>query len=576
MLKHLFISTPFVAIVAIFLSYSFVFAVEPQENFDYWKKLLHYDGKQSMVTPNSFFLHEEGNTDYIAELGTTIELLNSEKGNLIACNYPARYLWIKDRGFDVPSFDIESCLELKEYVDGFQKDSLSLVFASEHIDSPASAFGHILLVFHDDDKPLLTADTIHFAAETSQDNFIKYAYMGLSGGYPGYFFRTPFYIIKNMYVIVEQRSLFFYQLNLSREQIKFLIYHLFELRKAEYKYYFIRENCAYQIARLLEIAYAHEHDDRHSMYVLPAEIVNFYNDRVVNQHTIEASLMRAQRIFDKMTSDERQTYSSAIKGTLPIQDNLPDKVKEVLAIKYEYMFRRYRRVLPDYDEAVRLKFNNSLPAPPLFNLDKNNNKNMLGLGSYMDSGSRGVFIQYRPIGRDIYENQLAKLQESHLTLLDTQLIVTDNMKVKLHRLDFISAKSIYNRSSISSVASWSVNFGINRQNSNNDAVLDLSFGVGRGYSGKYFGISLLIGSGLQDSDSEGVVYLKPSIELICYPVNNVKIGFAAFEKYGNRGRYDEVTVFLNKDFNRLSILAKYIISGSTSGDYLILALRRHF
>lgn len=563
-------------IVMTLLSCSFAFAIEHQVNFDYWKKLLHYDGKQSMVVSNSFFLHENGNIDYLAELNATIELLNSENGNTIACNYPARYLWIKDRGFDVQSFDIESCPELKEYVGTFQKDSLSLVFASEYIDSPASAFGHILLVFHDDDKPLLTADTIHFAAEILQDNFIKYAYMGLSGGYSGYFFRTPFYIIKNTYAISKQRSLFFYQLDLSRERIKFLIYHLFELRKAEYKYYFVRENCAYQIASLLEIAYAHEHGDRHSMYVLPAEIVNSYNGRVVNQYTIEASLMRAQRIFDQMTSDERQMYSSAIKGALPIQDNLPDKVKEVLAIKYEYMFRRFGRVLPDYDEAVRLKFNNSLPAPPVFNLDKSNSKNMLGIGSYRDSSSRGVFIQYRPIGRDIYENQFARLQESQLTLMDTQLIITDNETVKLQRFDFISAKSIFNRSSISSVASWTVNFGINRQNSINDATLDVSFGVGRGYSGKYIGVSLLIEAGLQDNDSEGDVYLKPSIDLICYPLNNVKIGFSAFEKHGNHGSYEEGSIFLSKDFNKLSILAKYVMPSSTSGDYLILALRKHF
>ena len=531
-----------------------------------------------MITSDSFFLHEHGYVDPMAELNATIELLNSENGNVIACNYPARYLWIKSQGFDVGSFDLESCQELNEYISSFQKDSLSLVFASEHIDSPASAFGHILLVFHDDDKPLLTADTINFTAETPNDNFFKYAYKGLTGDYDSYFFRTPFFIIKNSYTVVEQRDLYFYKLDLSRDQLKFLIYHLYELRKAKYKYYFITENCAYQIASLLEVAYggAGNGDHRNSISVLPMDILNSYKDKIVSQFTIEATIKRAQRLFEQMSPDDKQAYSFVKKGTLQINNDLPDKVKETLAIGYEYKFRRFRKILPDYDEAVRLKFSNLLPPPSVRDTASNNSKNMFGIGVYKDRYSQGVYLQYRLIGRDLFENQLNKLQESHLTFLDTELTISDNETVRLQRLDFIRAKSLFSRSKIASATSWSINFGINRQNTLNDAVLDLSLGLGRGYSGYSIGISYLIEAGLQDNESEGNIYLKPSVDLIYYPTNSLKIGLAALKKYGEDGRYDESAVFISKDFDRLSILAKYVMPDSIYGDYSMLVLRRHF
>ena len=223
-----------------------------------------------------------------------------------------------------------------------------------------------------------------------------------------------------------------------------------------------------------------------------------------------------------------------------------------------------------------MKFNNPLPTPSVLDPAVNNSKNMFGIGLYKDSESRGVFIQYRPIGRDLYEKQLNKLQESHLVFMDTKLIIRSDDSVQLLRLDFIRAKSMFNRSKLSLMPSWAINFGINRQNTLNDAAIDLSFGLGHGYAGNRIGIWYLIEAGLQDNDSEGNAYLKPSANLIYYPTDNIKIGFAALKKYGNYARYEESTVFISKDFNRLSILAKYVMSDSIADDIAMFIFRRHF
>ena len=112
----------------------------------HWKDLLHYHNGRSMVKSDSFFLSINGNADYQAELKSTIDLINSDNGETIACNFPARYSWLKSQGYPVRSIDLNRCPELMEFVAGFQKGTLSLVLASDNIDSAASAFGHLVLV----------------------------------------------------------------------------------------------------------------------------------------------------------------------------------------------------------------------------------------------------------------------------------------------------------------------------------------------------------------------------------------------------------------------------------------------
>lgn len=565
----------------------FVFAVlcnglaladESPEKYDHWKKLLYFSGGQSLVTSDDFFLSERGSTDFRAELDATVDLLNSGQGTLVACNFPARYLWIKDNGYNVPPALLDHCPELSEYVSSFQKDSLNLVFVSEHIDSPQSAFGHILLVFHDESKPLLSADTIHFAAETEREGLIRYAYKGLSGGYMGYFIRTPFYIIKNNYAALEQRYLYFYKLNLGPEQIEFLVYHMYELRKAEFKYYFMKENCAYYIAALLDVAYDKADSDYiRSAFVLPKDVASSYKDEVVSSRTIEASLMRAQRLYEGMASDERKSYALADRGELQISNSLPSRVKEMLTIKREYMFRRHRWISSDYNDVIRLRYYNPLPDPVVQDpASTGKSSNMFGMGFYNNRYANGALLRYRMVGSDIYENQLSKFHESELLFMDAELALRDGEGVQIQRLDIIGIRSMFSRNMLSTSSSWAANLSVNRQNSLNVAVYDLSAGVGRGHSGKRTGLSYLLEAGVQNSDSEGDGYLKPSVDLIAYPADSLKAGIGGLIKYGRLGRYKESTFFVNKDIGKFSVLAKYVYTNSISGNTASLILMSHF
>lgn len=541
---------------------------------DYWKNLLHYHGDRSQVKSVEFFLHERGAYDYTAELEKTISLLNSENGRKIACNYPARYLWIRDQGLVTDKYNLDTCSELSEFVNDFQKDTLSIVFASEHIDSPSSAFGHILLVFRDRDKPLLVADTVHFSAETPDDPFLKYAYKGLFGGYKGYFYRTPFYIIEQNYAGIEQRSLNFFQLDLPRDKIKKLIYHLYELRKARYDYYFIQENCAFQIARLLEIAYGeHSSDYLDSAYVLPIDVVKFHRHRVVEEFAIEPTLFRAQRLLQRMTAGEKKSLKSVKRGDGSGDYSLlSDRVKEYLHIEREYLFRRYRKVTGDYDKVARLKFKNELPPHEVIDPDKVDNRNLLGFGRQRIGVDTLTTLRYRFAGKDIYDNQLDWLNESTLIFFDLSLAGSENMEVYVQKLDLLHARSMLSRSMILSTPSWSFYLGLNRENSEGDLAANAAFGLGRGFGGRRLGADFILEVGIQDDQGDGPLYAKPRGELIYYLHRNVKIGAMAMKKFGTSGSYGENELFISNFFGKVLIIARLVVPDSPDKRSLAISL----
>ena len=569
----------FYSLFFILLSLPFHVFSEAQdiEKIEEWKQLLHFSDNKSTITSPSFFLNENGAEDPISELYTTIDLLNSKDGGVIAANYPARYLWLHENGYSIPEFDLKSFTELNDYIESFHKDSLYLVFASEQINSPASSFGHLLLVFSDDNISMLAADTIHFAAETEivGDSFFKYAFNGLTGNYDGYFFRTPFFIIKNAYNLNDQRDLNFYKLDLDSKQILFLIYHLYELRKAKYGYYFLTENCAYQIDALLKVAYGSVEDSyRYHFPIVPIDVLNAYQWNVSEQFVFPATLKRAQSLFDDMSEQSKEIYREVQKEGLKPDWDLPDKVKEVLYIEAEYQFRCLGNVSKDYEEIMLLQFPHTFYSPSLLPPSARNNKHLFGLGTYKDKSHEGLVLGYQLIGRDIYEIQNYKMQESDVAFFDVELKLRDYKDLSFQRLDLLRTKSLFNRGRLSSLAVWSADLGINRQNLDNRVAGNFSLAAGLGNGSDKIGFCCLAGIGVQNTAQEGKLYIKPSLDLLFYPSDVTKTGASILKKYCLHGTYSEAHIFALRSFDGFSVIAECSLSNSDiTGNSFTLGIR---
>jgi len=380
--------------------------------------------------------------------------------------------------------------------------------------------------------------------------------------------------IRNLYNLEEQRDLNFYELDLGQERIKFLIYHLYELRKARYGYYFLTENCAYQIAAILEIAYGVSVDGyKYNFPIIPMDILNAYKDNITNQFLLEATLRRSQVLIEGMSKYELSSYKAVQRDGIEVNEELSDNVKEVLNIEGEYQSQRFGNISKDYNKTIDPNFSQALCATSILSPSANNGKHLLNLGAYKDHESKGVLLGYRLLGRDIYDPQLYKIQESNVVFIEAQLKLMESGKLQVQQFDLFRIKSLLNRGSLASSKAWSVNLGVNRLNKNNKAVGDFSMALGRGYDSKRAGVCCLGTLGIQNKVQEGRLYLMPSVDMIFYPFDKVKIGLLAMKKYGLHDSYGEVNVFVSKVVKKYLMIADYSASEGISGNSLSLTVR---
>lgn len=234
----------------------------------YWHLLLHYrkqwiGGIKSEADGKDFFLSPKGKYDPGAELEATISSFFgplSEDPNIQhpQCQFPARYAWLKKRlGFNAGQPSEQPCKRFSRWWSKMGAESITVVFADAYLNNPPSMYGHTFLrLNHKDHGPeeRLLDYTINFSADTTTQNGLIFAIRGLTGGYPGRFSTTPFYIKVQEYTNLESRDLWEYQLDLTQEQVDRLVMHLWEMGSTYFDYFFLDENCSYQLLPLLEIA----------------------------------------------------------------------------------------------------------------------------------------------------------------------------------------------------------------------------------------------------------------------------------------------------------------------------------
>ncbi|MDH5585854.1 MAG: DUF4105 domain-containing protein, partial [Nitrospirota bacterium] len=103
---------------------------------------------------------------------------------------------------------------------------------------------------------------------------LEFAFKGMLGGYQGFFSTIPYYIKVQEYRDIENRDIWEYRLNLSPEEIHRLLMHTWEMGNAYFDYYFFKENCAYHILSLLEVANPQFHlTDQFHFWTIPADTI---------------------------------------------------------------------------------------------------------------------------------------------------------------------------------------------------------------------------------------------------------------------------------------------------------------
>jgi hypothetical protein len=123
------------------------------------------------------------------------------------------------------------------------------------MNAPASMFGHTFLRLDSAyESPLLSYAVNYAATIDRKDSGIAYAFKGILGYYPGYYSILPYYAKVREYANMDQRDLWEYRTNLTEAEVRRMTLHILEMRGIYADYYFLDENCSYDLLFLLEAA----------------------------------------------------------------------------------------------------------------------------------------------------------------------------------------------------------------------------------------------------------------------------------------------------------------------------------
>jgi len=221
----------------------------------YWHKLLHYrpqgGGYLSPIGSKDFFLSPQGPISPEAELASNLTAFTT-KPNL-QCQFPARARWLKKQLPDL-SWGQPECPLLDQWLAHYRPQKLSLIYAASFMGNPGSAFGHLFLKL-DQGQDSLNDPVVQFAARTGDAAGFEYLYLGVFGGFDGFYSLEPLHQMLKSNLELDDRDLYEYPIDLDPAAVEVIMLHLYELQERPIAYYFFLENCGYRLLELIELGF---------------------------------------------------------------------------------------------------------------------------------------------------------------------------------------------------------------------------------------------------------------------------------------------------------------------------------
>ncbi|QUJ70362.1 DUF4105 domain-containing protein (plasmid) [Photobacterium sp. GJ3] len=460
---------------------------------DYWHTLGHYQqgmtgSYQSLVDSEAFFISEQGKNDPFAELTATVagfeqeaETLNGQPADdSLSCRYPARFHWLNDKL--QANWPQPVCPQQTVWKQALNPKGLTLVFPTAFMNSPSSMFGHTLLRVDAKDQTRhreLVAFAINFAATPeADDNAFLYAAKGMFGQYPGTFTVMPYYRKVREYNDLESRDIWEYAIDLKEDEVQQVLRHLWEMNGVEFDYYFIDENCSYQLLALLEAG--REGLDLTSgfdLQAIPSETVKVLKEQgLIKTPEYRASFgTRLMHYAAQLDDQQLKAARDAMAGQYPETGTLAERAA-TLEMAYEWMnFEFYDQALPREEYAPKLQqlllarsqlktsspF--SEPVRPSKSPEEGHGSSRFGLGyRYSNHDEDQALLDYRIAYHDLLDNAGGYIPGAQISFFDLQLGIDQSGDVDLNQFYFIDAMSLAPDYRVFDSLSWNIRAGYDR------------------------------------------------------------------------------------------------------------------
>ncbi len=456
-----------------------------------WQALMHINGGattrgvgNSYVDDSAFFLASDGKRNPVAELRASIEALRP-LGGPVRCRFPARYRFIAESLGWQEERPLAHCEEFQNWKADVPTGQLVLIFPAAYLNSPSSMFGHTLLRLDTEADPDSTwlSLSINFGANTrTADNSIMYAWRGLAGGYPGHFSTVAYAKKIQDYSRVENRDIWEYALNLSGDEIQWLILHLWELKDINFDYFFLDENCSFRLLELIQVARPEAGLLEGWRFAeVPVKTVRtLYRAGMVESRRYRPSkASELSHLVDQLDRQERELASQlrddpSLAQTADYRDLAPSRRQLVARTAYQALRLTHRKGARDSAAARRslalLRLVKAEPTaaevpridPPRAPEDGHDTQ-ALTLSGGVAEGEVFAEFGYRLTYHDLLDPMPGFLPGTAIEGLDLRLRNSEADGLELEKLDLVDIRSLSPRNRFFSPISWFVNGGLERE-----------------------------------------------------------------------------------------------------------------
>ncbi|MEQ1225250.1 Lnb N-terminal periplasmic domain-containing protein [Acinetobacter pittii] len=463
-------------------------SIAEQQNLDQditWQRLMYANKNQkSEVTYSGYFLSENGKNNLKEEIKADISALfvPAQDNQSIRCKFPARSQWLMQKvGIQENELPQVKCTEFENWIGQIKPHKATLIYATDFMGNPSSMFGHTLLRLDPKDQQQLNlvSYAVNYAATVAGNDNWSYAWKGLTGQYPGEYSLMPYYRKVKEYGDFESRDLWEYELNLSPEETRFLVSHIWEMQHVSFPYYFVSDNCAYRLLGLVDLVKPESNLQEKFTYAsIPMETIKSMQQQGLTKAPVYRPALETQLLAQAHQHGASLAKVAHQIAMLPIQQSSQilksfteqDQAK-ILEMAYDDLYLQF--IGPKVEESIAqpqlrqllalrsqidLDKQRQEPKRPTKEPTQGHNARNLSLKAGEVQGDKFIELGHRQAYHDLIDPQGGYRAGTQLLFLNGNAQWRDD-HLKLERLDLLEVNSYNPIQPFKTPLSWGFNLG---------------------------------------------------------------------------------------------------------------------
>ncbi len=538
-----------------------------------WQSLIHFSNDAPSINDPSFLLSYP-NSSPQKELSETIKVLlkkpQSDRKDAI-CKYPARFFWLKkELDFDESIFPSVKCDGFDEYLSETNADKIALVFSSENVTNPSSMMGHTFFkISGKDDDNSTREHAVSFFAVIDTLNIPWLIVKSTLIGMKGFFSLSPYSEQLHRNLIVEERNIWEYDLDLSPYEKKLFYYHFWELKDVNMKYLFTGFNCATLIYDMLSLS-SKKSTNTKRLWITPKDLIKetdklelikntklIPSDKWYIKMLEEETIYKQNRKILELFNDKKYELFSSFNFSKDKKHKMLEK--ELISHYAHYLYENKVISQKSLKQVKQVYYDSHvIDLKDYKNPIKTYDDSKVAVGYQRESRENFLKISFLPASNTLYDDNREYFSETSMKIFEVNILANEN-RVKLDSLNLFAMKSLVPRDSFTKGISSQFELNYEKHYDEHLAsygAYNLSTGLGmtKKFSNDVF-IYSLFNIGLAYGKTEFYPYLYPELGFMIYELFGMKTTVEyqyLFNQHGSQNTYHNLSlihsIFVNKKF----------------------------